>query len=167
MLPWPWSLLGAGAHVFRNFAEHHFHAADLSCRVGSLVPAPVAGVIVYAGWIGPRDASDGNSLGFGIVLQAGAETWLQGHGLGRYLVRAGAVVLPGQPIMLSGNTGHSGGPHDHVERWTGARWPHKGKFLDPLEGTAYAAPMRGPVAPRALRAGGGARVALPRGWYLR
>jgi len=158
--------------VFRTFAEHGYVGADLHCPIGSLVPAPVAGVIVFTGWVGPRDASKKSSLGYSIVLHDPrlGETWLLGHGTGRYLVRVGFVVVPSQALMQSGNSGYSRGPHVHCERWEGALWPRKGRFLDPLEGTRWASGPRTAPTPRAPIGGAGVRArpgALPRGWFAR
>lgn len=179
----PFSLLGPGAGVFRNFREHSGHGADISAPIGSRVPAPRAGIIVSTGWIGPRDPTDRRSLGYGIVLHdpAALEWWLMGHGTGRYFATRGATVLKGAPIMESGNSGYSGGPHVHLERWANVPWPRKGKLLDPLEGTPYASAMPVPASKRPPAATGfgssggfpaagaspvdGAK--LPRGWYAR
>ncbi len=57
------------------------------------------------------------SRGYGnyiIIDHGGGITTLYGHG-SKFLVNSGDYVVKGQPIMVSGNSGYSTGPHLHFE----------------------------------------------------
>lgn len=99
-----------------------YHGAlDYGVPVGTTVYAAGDGVVLSAGW---RDGG----LGYCVVIQHanGLRTYY-GHGNGTFYVSAGATVAKGQPIMLSGNTGNSSGPHLHFEvRVSPYNWSYGG-----------------------------------------
>jgi len=123
---------------------------DIPAPIGTLVRTPADGVVL----------ATGHSVGgYGLLL-----TIDHGYGLiTRYghlestLVEAGQVVLRGQPVARSGNSGRSTGPHLHYEVLLG------GVPTNPLEILAAAAPellqevkIQGGAGGRAAQSSGGA-----------
>jgi murein DD-endopeptidase MepM/ murein hydrolase activator NlpD len=92
---------------------------DFAAPVGTPVHAISSGVIVFAGY----DAGYGNKVE--IRHWDGTCSWY-GH-LSKIDVKVGQKVDPGQLIGLVGDTGHSTGPHLHLEIH-----PHGGGPVDPL-----------------------------------
>ncbi|MEO7753013.1 MAG: M23 family metallopeptidase [Terracoccus sp.] len=93
------------------------HAAqDLATSVGTPVRALSSGTVVSAGW---------DSTGYGRLLKIrywdGTVSWMAHNS--RIDVSAGATVSPGQVVARSGNSGHSTGPHVHLEIHPGAGKP--------------------------------------------
>lgn len=87
-----------------------YHGAiDYGVPVGTTVYAAGDGVVLATGY-------RAGGLGQCTVIQHanGLRTYY-GHGNGQFYVSEGAVVQKGQPIMQSGNTGNSTGPHLHFE----------------------------------------------------
>ncbi len=85
------------------------HAAqDLATPVGTPVRALSSGTVVSAGW---------DSTGYGRLLKIrywdGTVSWMAHNS--RIDVAAGSAVSPGQVVARSGNSGHSTGPHVHLE----------------------------------------------------
>ncbi len=80
---------------------------DLACPVGTPVRAISSGVVTFAGWAG--------NLGYKVEILHwdGTVSWY-GHN-SRLRVTEGQQVDAGQLIALSGSTGHSTGPHLHLE----------------------------------------------------
>ena len=82
-------------------------ADDLACPVGTPVKAMSSGVVILAGWSG----------GYGYKVEIrywdGTVSWYAHNS--RLKVKVGDTVAPGQVVALSGNTGHSTGPHVHLE----------------------------------------------------
>jgi murein DD-endopeptidase MepM/ murein hydrolase activator NlpD len=66
-----------------------------------------SGTVIFAG----RQGGYGNKLE--IQFWDGTVAWFAHNSVLK--VSAGQAVSPGQVISLSGNTGHSTGPHVHVE----------------------------------------------------
>ena len=83
-------------------------AQDLACPVGTPVHALSTGTVVSAGW---------SREGYGYLVKIrywdGTVSWMAHNS--RLLVAVGDQVAPGQTIARSGNTGHSTGPHVHLE----------------------------------------------------
>jgi len=83
-------------------------AQDLACPVGSPVHALSSGTVVFAGW---------STEGYGNLVKIrywdGTVSWMAHNS--RLLVAVGDAVSPGQPVAYSGSTGHSTGPHVHLE----------------------------------------------------
>lgn len=80
---------------------------DLASRERDTVPAPNAGRVVFAGWLGIY----GNAI---VVDHGHGLLTLCGH-LSSVSVRVGDTVAKGQPIGQSGATGLAGGDHLHLE----------------------------------------------------
>jgi soluble lytic murein transglycosylase-like protein len=84
--------------------HHDYPAADIPVPTGTPVYAPANGTVHY--W--------GGLCGEGLIVRAGdGVEFVYCHG-SEMLVRDGAEVSAGDPIMRSGNTGNSTGPHLHV-----------------------------------------------------
>lgn len=83
-------------------------AQDLATSVGSQVHSLSSGTVVSAGW---------DSTGFGNLVRIrywdGTVSFMAHNS--RLVVSAGETVAPGQLVAYSGNTGHSTGPHVHLE----------------------------------------------------
>jgi len=80
---------------------------DFATAVGTPVRAMSSGTVLSAGWEG--------GYGNRIVIQYwdGTVSWYCHNSA--LTARAGDPVAPGQVVSLSGNTGHSTGPHVHLE----------------------------------------------------
>src|SRR5215470_10068957 len=80
---------------------------DICARAGTPVRAPTRGIVAFAGWQ--------NGYGRTIILEhgQGVES-LYGH-LSKFVVKRGQSVEQGATIGLTGNSGHSSGPHLHYE----------------------------------------------------
>ena len=83
-------------------------AQDLACPVGSSVHALSSGTVVFAGW-----STEGYGNFVKIRYWDGTVSWMAHNS--RLLVSVGEQVSPGQVVAYSGNTGHSTGPHVHLE----------------------------------------------------
>ncbi|WP_374968394.1 M23 family metallopeptidase [Terrabacter sp. BE26] len=83
-------------------------AQDLACPVGSSVHALSSGTVVFAGW-----STEGYGNFVKIRYWDGTVSWMAHNS--RLLVSVGDEVSPGQVVAYSGDTGHSTGPHVHLE----------------------------------------------------
>lgn len=81
---------------------------DIGTSVGSPIYASEAGTVVFSGW---------SQVGYGetIVLDHGNGWRTRYAHLSVIHVECGQTVQRGEVIALSGNTGHSTGPHLHFE----------------------------------------------------
>ena len=102
--------ISAGYHLSSPFGWRwgRLHAGqDMACPVGTAVHAISSGVVIFAGWQG----------GYGYKVEIrhwdGTVSYY-GHN-SKLKVTEGQSVATGQLIALSGNTGHSTGPHLHLE----------------------------------------------------
>ncbi len=87
---------------------HAGHMAfDIAVPVGTQIKTTMDGKVVYAGW---------NDQGYGnlVIVENGAYRTYYAH-LSSIPVSVGDQVAAGTVIGLSGNTGHSTGPHLHYE----------------------------------------------------
>lgn len=112
---WPVALSGTGITSYYGTREHpiagvvRFHQGiDIgNVGYGAPVVAALDGVVTYAGELG--------SYGQCVIIYHGEETTtLYGHGQ-KVLTQVGAQVKQGDPIMQTGSTGNSTGPHLHFE----------------------------------------------------
>lgn len=100
-------------------APHHDYPAwDFAIPVGTPIYAIHAGTVDHvSNWSG--NCYDNRNVcvdtcGTGLAVQdAGGVRWIYCHA-SRLTVSLGDRVVAGMQIMLSGNTGHSSGPHLHV-----------------------------------------------------
>jgi len=81
---------------------------DIACSKGSVVVAAADGLVI--------SARDSGNFGLSVEIQHDINNiqTMYAHN-SRLLIKAGEKVKKGQIIALSGNTGHSTGPHLHFE----------------------------------------------------
>lgn len=89
-------------------------AQDLAAATGTPVRALSSGRVVFAGW---SDKGYGNLVK--IKYWDGTVSWYAHNS--RLLVRQGQHVAPGKTVSRSGSTGHSTGPHLHLEIHPGGK----------------------------------------------
>lgn len=111
---------------------------DFAVPINSLVTAMCDGLIIRAGW----ENINNPKQGFGqrvrqqIVTDSGSVlTLVYGH-LQVVHVREGHRVVAGDRIGLSGNSGHSSGPHLHVELVDGKTQYHPLNFAETPQNAA-------------------------------
>lgn len=110
---------GYGSRVSPGGIGSTYHQGnDFAAPTGTPVRALHDGVVTAAGWNG------GEGLRVAIDFGNGASA-VYAH-LSRQLVTVGARVSAGQVVAHSGNTGHSTGPHLHLEIHVG------GAAIDPM-----------------------------------
>ena len=80
---------------------------DFAVPVGTPVKAMSSGTVIFAGWQGGY----GNKME--IQYWDGTVSWFCHNS--KLVVSQGDKVTPGEVVSMSGNTGHSTGPHIHVE----------------------------------------------------
>ena len=92
---------------------------DFAVPVGTQVKSMSSGSVVFAGWQG--------GYGYKVEIQYwdGTVSWFCHNS--KLLVKRGENVVPGEVVSLSGSTGHSTGPHVHVEIH-----PNDGSAVSPL-----------------------------------
>ena len=93
---------------FGNRGKDHHDGVDLRAHSGTPVQAAADGKVIYAG---------AKIRGYGrmvVLRHDGKLSTIYAHN-SKLLVSTGQKVRRGQRIALSGNTGHSSGPHLHFE----------------------------------------------------
>ena len=106
-LKWPLSAIEVSSKFGRRGREFH-EGIDLRAKIGTAVYAAQEGTVVFSG-------SKIRGYGRMIVIRHQRElSTVYAHN-SRLLVRQGQYVRQGQKIAISGNTGHSFGPHLHFE----------------------------------------------------
>jgi len=93
---------------------------DMSNEIGSTVRATGAGTVIFASTDENPYFQNTSSYGVVVVIEhdfgwQGQPLWTLYAHLQRPLVQTGDHVEAGNPIALSGNSGHSSGPHLHYE----------------------------------------------------
>jgi murein DD-endopeptidase MepM/ murein hydrolase activator NlpD len=104
---WPTNQVVVTSNFGTRGKEHH-DGVDLRASMGTPVSAAADGKVIYAG---------AKISGYGrmVVIRHDAKlSTIYAHN-SKLLVTAGQKVRRGQKIALSGNTGHSSGPHVHFE----------------------------------------------------
>jgi hypothetical protein len=92
---------------------------DMAFEIGSPIYSPANGVIELVDY-------GSKNIGKGIIIKTEeGERLILGH-LSQFQVKAGEKVNIGEQLALSGNTGHSTGPHLHIGLKN-----EQGEFIDP------------------------------------
>jgi murein DD-endopeptidase MepM/ murein hydrolase activator NlpD len=126
--------VGGGPEAVSVGHDHHdYPAADIAAPTGAPLYA-LANGLVGAAWPQPN----GNcGIGFMLETQDG-RSWTYCHL--SYLepgVQSGAVLSAGAPVGLVGSTGHSTGPHLHLQLNPAVSYPQEEAWFESFAGTAF------------------------------
>jgi murein DD-endopeptidase MepM/ murein hydrolase activator NlpD len=107
----------------KMWSKGYHTGVDFAVPQGTNVVAVANGKIAAANW--------GKAYGTQLVHKIeGQDVWVIYAHLSKALVKPGDMVVAGQHIGESGNTGNSSGPHLHFEARDNVRWS-AGKDVDP------------------------------------
>ncbi|HSC91381.1 MAG TPA: peptidoglycan DD-metalloendopeptidase family protein [Gaiellaceae bacterium] len=140
--------VGGGPSVVSVAADHHdYPAADIAAPAGSPVYALARALVVRA-WREP-DAR----CGIGVTFRTeDARTWTYCHlSYLEPLVEPGAVLDAGATIGLVGSTGHSTGPHLHLQLQPASELPQEQEWFRRFAGTAFTWQGAGPTGAEPVR----------------
>jgi murein DD-endopeptidase MepM/ murein hydrolase activator NlpD len=132
-----------GTHVFPvgggpglvsvSHTHHDYPAADIAAPAGSPVYA-LAPAVVEDAWHSPA-----GRCGIGVTMRAeDGLVWTYCH-LG-YLdgtIQAGSFLAAGAPVGLVGSTGHSTGPHLHLQLQPATAYPQDQPWFGAFAGAAF------------------------------
>ena len=125
----PPGTLPKGVGTFNNFGQQratHIHEGnDYPAPMGTPLYAVKDGTITHASWENPKNEKQGYGQYIDVDHGDGTST-RYGH-LSEMIAKKGDKVKAGQQLALSGNTGHSDGPHLHFE------YRVKGKPVKPYD----------------------------------
>ena len=107
----------------KMWSKGYHTGVDFAVKTGTPVLAVADGKIETANW--------GKSYGTQAVQKVDSGWVIYAH-LSKLDVKPKDIVVKGQQIGLSGNTGNSSGPHLHFEMRNNIRWS-AGHDLDPKE----------------------------------
>lgn len=115
---WNWHLNAVGRWINSKGADGlgQHKGIDFATPIGTPVVAPVTGLVEAAWWESADEPKKGFGLRIRIRYSVDGKPWLfyLGH-LSKILVKKGDIVREGDLIAYSGDTGHSSGPHLHIE----------------------------------------------------
>ncbi|HZB23899.1 MAG TPA: lytic murein transglycosylase [Gaiellaceae bacterium] len=142
--------VGGGASVVSVAATHHdYPAADIAAPHGAPLYA-LANAVVLRAWSAPDPR-----CGIGFTMRTGdGQVWTYCHLA--YLepsVTDGATLTAGAPVGLVGSTGHSTGPHLHLQLRPATAYPQSQPWFQSFAGTAFRwqgapAPLAAPIVQR-------------------
>jgi murein DD-endopeptidase MepM/ murein hydrolase activator NlpD len=126
--------VGGGPTVVSVGHRHHdYPAADIAAPAGAPLYAFADG-LVEAAWHLPN-----GNCGIGFTMQTlDRRSWTYCHL--SYLepaVRPGVVLTSGTPVGLVGSTGHSSGPHLHLQLQPPTSYPQEEAWFQSFAGTAF------------------------------
>ena len=126
--------VGGGAeHVSVSHDHHDYPAADIAAPAGAPLYALAVGVVESA-WHMPA-----GNCGIGFTLRtADGRSWTYCHL--SYLepsVQPGAMLAAGTPVGLVGSTGHSTGPHLHLQLQPATSYPQAEAWFEGFAGRAF------------------------------
>lgn len=132
------------------------HGTDLAAPAGTVVRAPVGGIIqsVYNSKLddrkGQRDAEENSGWGGSVVIKGddGKTHHLSHAQYGSITVQPGQRVEAGQPTHKVGMSGNATGPHVDWEKWTGN--VSSGKSEDPMAAPLMKSSQGGQLYQQAL-----------------
>src|SRR5919106_1255615 len=141
--------VGGGPSVVSVGADHHdYPAADIAAPAGSPLYALAEGVVL-------RSWQYDSRCGIGFTMRAGdGLVWTYCHL--SYLepsVQSGAELSAGTPVGLVGSTGHSSGPHLHLQLQPPTLYPQAQAWFQSFAGSAFswqgdAPALAAPAVPR-------------------
>lgn len=108
--------------------DHVHSGIDLAVNEGTSVAAVKSGTVVFAGW--------SSGYGYRIVIDHGDGSQTTYSHLSDIGVENGEEVTAGTQIGLSGNTGHSTGPHLHFEVKVDGEYVNPESYFDFGDGLA-------------------------------
>jgi murein DD-endopeptidase MepM/ murein hydrolase activator NlpD len=126
--------VGGGPSVVSVGHDHHdYPAADIAAPMGAPLYA-LANGMVEAAW----PLGSGN-CGIGFILRTGdGRSWTYCHlSFLEPTVAAGTALLAGAPVGLVGSTGHSTGPHLHLQTGPELTYPQQEAWFQSFAGTAF------------------------------
>jgi murein DD-endopeptidase MepM/ murein hydrolase activator NlpD len=126
--------VGGGPSVVSVGHDHHdYPAADIAAPMGAPLYALADGVVEDAWPLG-----SGN-CGVGFILRTGdGRSWTYCHlSFLEPTVVAGAALVAGAPVGLVGSTGHSTGPHLHLQTGPELTYPQQEAWFQAFAGTAF------------------------------
>jgi len=142
--------VGGGPSVVHVGADHHdYPAADIGAPEGAPLYALSNGVVERA-WAYPDPR-----CGIGFTIKT-SDRLVWGYCHLSYLdpsVKAGAALQAGAPVGLVGSTGHSTGPHLHLQLHPATSYPQQQAWFQSFAGAAFRwdgppPPLAAPAAPR-------------------
>jgi murein DD-endopeptidase MepM/ murein hydrolase activator NlpD len=124
---------GGPEHVSVGHDHHDYPAADIAAPAGAPLYALAVGVVERA-WPMPA-----GNCGIGFTLRTGdGRSWTYCHL--SYLepsVQPGALLPAGAPVGLVGSTGHSTGPHLHLQLQPATSYPQAEAWFQGFAGRAF------------------------------
>jgi murein DD-endopeptidase MepM/ murein hydrolase activator NlpD len=124
---------GGAGQVSVAHTHHDYPAADIAAPSGAPLYALAVGVVESA-WHMPAGAC---GIGFTMRTTDG-RTWTYCHL--SYLepsVKPGAMLAAGTPVGLVGSTGHSTGPHLHLQLQPASSYPQEEAWFQGFAGRAF------------------------------
>jgi murein DD-endopeptidase MepM/ murein hydrolase activator NlpD len=124
---------GGPAQVSVGHDHHDYPAADIAAPMGAPLYALTVGVVEDAWPLGA------GNCGIGFKLQAGdGRTWTYCHlSFLEPTVSPGVFLSAGAPVGLVGSTGHSTGPHLHLQTGPVLTHPQEEQWFQTFAGTAF------------------------------
>jgi murein DD-endopeptidase MepM/ murein hydrolase activator NlpD len=126
--------VGGGPSAVSVAEDHHdYAAADIAAPMGAPLYALADGVVEEAWPLG-----EGN-CGIGFSLRTGdGRTWTHCHlSFLEPAVQPGAALAAGAAVGLVGSTGHSTGPHLHLQTGPELTYPQHEEWFRSFAGTAF------------------------------
>jgi murein DD-endopeptidase MepM/ murein hydrolase activator NlpD len=124
---------GGSEHVSVGHDHHDYPAADIAAPAGAPLYALAVGVVASA-WHMPA-----GNCGIGFTMRtADGRSWTYCHL--SYLepsVKSGAMLAAGTPVGLVGSTGHSTGPHLHLQLQPATSYPQEEAWFQGFAGRAF------------------------------
>jgi murein DD-endopeptidase MepM/ murein hydrolase activator NlpD len=127
--------VGGGPSIVSVGHHHHdYPAADIAAPEGAPLYALSDGFVVDA-WHLPN-----GNCGIGLTMRSAIDgrEWTYCHmSYEEPSIQAGVAVSAGQPVGLVGSTGHSSGPHLHLQLQPAASYPQVEPWFESFAGSAF------------------------------
>lgn len=121
---WAWPVVGGGNYISQYFHYGHL-GIDIAATYGTPIVAPLAGVVVFAGW-------KSNGGGYQVWISHGNNLYTMSCHMSGVTVSTGQSVGRGQQVGRVGMSGWATGPHDHFAVSIGYPWGGGSYFVNPL-----------------------------------